>query len=82
MSNNENSIKKYRQNILSGFLNKVLEIEKEDAIKNAIEIEQVLSEEVAIKLVHFADCLLQYSSNSDCSKSSQCGSCCGNCNCK
>ena len=76
------SIKKYRQDVLADFLNNVLEIEKEESVKSAVEIEKVLSEDVIVKLVHFADCLLQCSVNSKCSKESKCDSCCGNCKCE
>ena len=81
MENFEQDLRKYRQDILKNFIQYVLEIEPEEASQNALDIENVISDKVATKLIHFMDCMLQVSSNKNCSKNSQCGSCCSKCNC-
>ena len=54
-------LKLYRHNTISKFLNKVLEIEKERADKNATSIEYSMTEDVLIKFVHFLDFMEQCS---------------------
>lgn len=82
MENFKQDIRKYRQDILKNFIQDVLEIEPEEASQNALDIENVMSDKVATKLIHFMDCMLQVSPNKNCSKISQCGSRCNNCDCK
>jgi len=48
-------IKKYRHNIISKFLNKVLNIDSKDAEYNAEQIEYSMTEEVLNRLVNFLD---------------------------
>ena len=52
-------LKLYRHNTISEFLNKVLDIEKESADKNANSIEYSMTEDVLIKFVHFLDFMKQ-----------------------
>lgn len=48
-------LKMYRHNMISNFLNQVLEIEKTSADKNASAIEYSMTEDVLTKFVHFLD---------------------------
>ena len=52
-------LKLYRHNVISSFLNKVLEIPKEKADLNANAIEYSMTEDVLTKLVHFLDFMEQ-----------------------
>ena len=52
-------LKLYRHNTISEFLNKVLDIEKESADKNASAMEYSMTEDVLIKFVHFLDFMKQ-----------------------
>lgn len=54
-------LKIYRHNTISNFLNKVLEIEKTSADRNASAIEYSMTEDVLIKFVHFLDFMKQCS---------------------
>lgn len=54
-------IKIYRHNTISNFLNKVLEIDKENSDENASLIEYSMTEDVLTKFVHFLDFMEQCS---------------------
>lgn len=79
---NTNEVNKYRQEVIAKFFNTILEIELKTSTQNAIRLENCLEEEVSTKLAHFMDCLLQCSNSTKCTKDSNCGSCCGKCNCE
>ena len=54
-------LKKYRHNTIKHFLNKVLDIEQNDAEENANAIEYSMTKDVFIKLVNYMDFMEQCS---------------------
>lgn len=52
-------LKIYRHNTISDFLNKVLDIDKENSDKNASAIEYSMTEDVLVKFIHFLDFMKQ-----------------------
>ena len=82
---NSEEVKIYREEIISKFLVKMLELESSVAEKDSKLMTESLSEESLAKLSHFFDCILQCTegvTTKTCSESASCGSCCGKCDCK
>ena len=52
-------LKKYRHNTISKFLNKVLDIDINNAEENAEKIEYAITKDVLVRLVHFMDFMEQ-----------------------
>ena len=73
VSGNELNI--YRTNVIECFFKNILEIDEDEAKQNAIFINQNLSENALVKLVHFFDMINQTTSP----KSSSCNECSGQC---
>ena len=55
------TVKIYRHNVITEFFNKVLDIEPNQAEKNAESIEYAMTDNVLTKLVHFMDFMKQCS---------------------
>ena len=78
------SLKKYRHNTITKFLNKVLDIEFKNAEYNAEQIEYSMTKDVLIRLVNFMDFMDQCSCSEpkwikSCKASLESGELCGNC---
>lgn len=78
------SLKKYRHNTITKFLNKVLEIDLKNAKYNAEQIEYSMTKDVLIRLVNFMDFMEQCSCAEpkwikSCKSSLETGDLCGNC---
>ena len=78
------SLKKYRHNTITKFLNKVLDIDLKKAGYNAEQIEYSMTKDVLIRLVNFMDFMEQCSCAEpkwvkSCKASLENGELCGNC---
>ena len=73
VSGNELNI--YRTNVIECFFKNILEIDEDEAKQNAIFINQNLSENALVKLVHFFDMINQTTGG----HSPQCSNCRGEC---
>lgn len=78
------SLKKYRHNTITKFLNKVLDIDIENAEYNATQIEYSMTKDVLIRLVNFMDFMEQCSCKEpkwikSCKSTLETGELCGNC---
>ncbi len=78
------SLKKYRHNTITKFLNKVLNIDLKNAEYNAEQIEYSMTKNVLIRLVNFMDFMEQCSCSEpkwikSCKSSLETGELCGDC---
>ena len=78
------SLKKYRHNTITKFLNRVLDIDLDKAQYNAEQIEYSMTKDVLIRLVNFMDFMEQCSCSEprwikSCKSSLETGELCGNC---
>ena len=78
------SLKKYRHNTITKFLNRVLDIDLKKAQYNAEQIEYSMTKDVLIRLVNFMDFMEQCSCSEpkwikSCKSSLETGELCGNC---
>lgn len=72
---NEHELNEYRINVIESFLKNILEIDKEEAIQNALLLNKNLSKNALVKLVHFFDMINQTTDG----KFPSCNGCNGEC---